>query len=401
VTRRRSASALLGVGIALVAVACGGDAPAATPDPVRAAGAGDAVDARPAVEDWEAVVEEAQGQTVRWWLWGGDERINRYVDDHVVPAAAAAGVRLERVPVGDTADAVQRVVAEVQAGETAGSVDLVWINGENFALGRKAGLWLEDWAGALPNARHVDPATVATDFGVPVDGQESPWSRALFVFAHDQARLPDPPRTFDELLDHARANPGRITYPAPPDFTGSAFVRQVVQALGEEAGFAYLQELQPLLWQEGRTHPRDEAELNRLFGDGQVDLAMSYDPSFVETAVRQGTFPETARPFVLDHGTLNNVSYVTIPANAANRDGALVVADLLLDPELQARKAAPEVLGVPTVLDLERLDAADRGRFPDATDSPYLLTDPGELVAELPAARVEELEQRWRAEVLP
>ena len=174
---------------------------------------------------------------------------------------------------------------------------------------------------------------------MPVEGQESPWSRGLFVFAYDSARIADPPRTFEELLAYAQANPGRVTYPAPPDFTGSAFVRQVVQGLGEEEGFAYLRELQPLLWQQGRTHPGSEAELTQLFGDGQVDLAMSYDPSFVETGVRQGRMPETARPFVLDHGTLYNVSFVTIPANAANRAGALVVANLLLDPELQAIKA--------------------------------------------------------------
>ncbi len=164
---------------------------------------------------------------------------------------------------------------------------------------------------------------------------------------------------------------------------------------------AYLQQLQPLLWREGQTHPGSEAELNRLFGDGEVDLAMSYDPSFVETAVRQGTFPQTVRPFVLDHGTLNNVSYVTIPANATHRDGALMVADLLLDPALQARKADPAILGVPTVLDLETLPPADRDLFTDRVDSPHLLSDTGPLVPELDVDRIEALERRWREDVLP
>ncbi len=155
---------------------------------------------------------------------------------------------LERVPVGDTADAVQRVVAQRRAGKrTGGAVDLIWINGENFASGKQAGLWLKDWARRLPNARLVDweDPSIARDFGVPVDGQESPWSRAAFVFAADSARVPDPPGTLDELLAWARAHPGRFTYPAPPDFTGSAFVRQVVAARGEEAGFAYLKALKP------------------------------------------------------------------------------------------------------------------------------------------------------------
>lgn len=347
------------------------------------------------LDDWAAVEAAAEGQTVTWWLFGGDDRINAYIDEHVVPAAADLGVTLRRNPVDDTADAVNAVLDEVRAGARVGDVDLVWINGENFANGAEAELWRTGWATSLPNAALVDPATVEEDFGVPVDGQESPWSRALFVFAHDTDRLPAPPTSLDELLAYARDNPGRVTYPAPPDFTGSAFVRQVVQALGEDEAFAYLAELEPLLWEGGTTHPADEAELNELFANGVVDLAMSYNPAFVQTGVTQGQFPETIRPFVLQEGTLQNTSYVAMPVTAPSPAGAMVVANLLLDPRLQAIKADPDVLGVPTVLDLDRLDEGQRTLFDDAVDSPYLLADFGELVDELPADRVEALEQRW------
>ena len=351
------------------------------------------------LDDWSAVRAAAEGATVDWWLFGGDDRINSYIDEHVVPAADELGITLRRTPVADTADAVNTVLSTVRAGEEVGTIDLIWINGENFANGVEADLWREDWAGRLPNAELVDPATVDEDFGIPVEGRESPWSRALFVFAHDGARLADPPRSFDELLRFARANPGRFTYPAPPDFTGSAFVRQVVAALGEDAAFAWLAELQPLLWEEGRTFPADEAELNALFADGQVDIAMSYDPAFVVTGVDQGRFPMTTRPFVLEEGTLQNTSYVAMPVTAPDPAGAMVVADLLLEPGLQAIKADPAVLGVPTVLDLQRLDPQQRALFSGATDSPYLLTDYGTLVEELPAARVEVIEQRWIEEI--
>ena len=351
--------------------------------------------------DWDAVVAAAQGQTVDWWLFGGDDRINGYIDDHVVAAAADLGVTLRRVPVSDTADAVQQVLAEQEAGVAEGSVDLIWINGENFAIGKQAGLWLEDWAPTLPNARLLDPSTILEDFGVPIEGQESPWSRAAFVFAHDAARLPEPPATFADLLEHARANPGRVTYPAPPDFTGSAFVRQVVQALGEDEAFEFLAELRPLSWRGGTTFPANEAELNRLFGDGQVDIAMSYDPAFVASGVARGTFPATARPFVMDHGVLQNTSHVTIPGNAADVEGALVIANLLLDPALQAVKADPAVLGVPTVLDLARLEGSARALFDQLASSPLLLVSLRPALAELPVDRVEALERRWRDEILP
>ena len=388
---RAAIGACLALALTVVAVACGGGTSASSP----AAGL---------PGDWAQVRADAQGQTVRWWMYGGDARINDYVREHVVPAAAARGVTLRQVPIDDTADAVQRVLAEREAGkDSGGAVNLIWINGENFALGVEAGLWLEDWAGRLPNAALLDPAdpSLASDFGVPVEGRESPWSRAAFVFAYDPARVGTPPRSVADLLDYARRNPGRVTYPAPPDFTGSAFVRLAAQELGEDEALRALERIRPSLYRSGRSLPKSEAELNRLFGDGQVDIAMSYDPGFVLSGVRSGIFPRRARPFAFER-TLVNTSYVTIPANAANREGAAVVADLLLSPELQAIKADPGVLGIPTVLDPARLDAADRGRLTADGANPYLLgpDELGEPIAELPAAEVTRLEGRWRREVL-
>jgi len=39
---------------------------------------------------------------VRWWLYGGDDKVNAYVDV-VAPAARKLGVQIRRVPVTDTA----------------------------------------------------------------------------------------------------------------------------------------------------------------------------------------------------------------------------------------------------------------------------------------------------------
>jgi putative spermidine/putrescine transport system substrate-binding protein len=359
----------------------------------------------PAVRSgWDGILAGARGQMVRWWMFGGDQRINAYVDGQVAPEGAKLGVTLQRVPVADTADAVQRVLAERRAGKTSGgAVDLIWINGENFAAGKQAGLWLQGWVPRLPNIRNVDlqdPA-IARDLGVPIDGQEAPWSGAAFVFAADQARTPSPPRTFPELLAYARAHPGRVTYPAPPDFTGSAFVRQVVQRLGSrQAGLAFLKALKPHQWRGGQAFPKSEAELNELFSGGQVDLAMSYDPSFVANAVRKGQFPASTRPFLIGGGALVNTSYVAIPANAAHREGAMVVTNLLLDPRLQATKADPDVVGLPTVLDLDRLPAAERRWFQPVSDNPYLLPSFGRPLPELSADQVAPIERQWLREIL-
>lgn len=84
---------------------------------------------------WNEVSAAARGQTVRLWMDGGDGQGNSYVDNTLKPAAAKEGVTLERVPVADTKDALNRVLTEVQAGTRDGAVDLVWVNGDNFGTG--------------------------------------------------------------------------------------------------------------------------------------------------------------------------------------------------------------------------------------------------------------------------
>ncbi len=372
---------------------------------------------------WDEVLAEAEGQTVDLWMYGGDDRGNAYVDDVLAPAAADLGVTVRRVPVADTRDAMRRLLAERAAGEDDGSVDLVWVNGDNFATGQEAGAWLCGWSDDLPNMRYVsdeDPL-VSEDFGVPVEGCESPWHKAQFTFAYDSARVTDPPTTVAGLLDWAEAHPGRFTYPAPPDFTGSVFVRQALYALSGgadavPAGFdesAYdeltpalwerLRDLAPALWREGRTYPRDQVALERLFADGQVDFTMTYGPATLTELVEDGTFPPTTRVLEVEDGTIGNASFLAIPASSPDQAGAMVVADLALSPEQQVAKADPDVWGQFTVLDTALLeDEAARAfdRLPDSPVVPAYDELSRNAQPELSSSWVTPLDEGWRREVL-
>ena len=381
--------------------------------------AGAAVETR----TWAQISEEARGQTVDLWMYGGDQQGNAYVDDVLAPAAADLGVTLRRVPVADTKDAMTRILAERQAGSDDGDVDLVWVNGDNFATGKQADAWRCGWSDKLPNLDLVDPADplVAEDFGTPVDGCEAPWHKAQFTLVYDAARVADPPTSLAGVLAWARAHPGRFTYPAPPDFTGSVFVRQVlystaggyerVPAQFDPAAYDELtpalwdelSDLAPSLWREGRTYPRDGVALDRLYAEGQVDLTMTYGPATLTQLVADGTFPETTRVLSLEEGTVGNASFLAIPASAGDAEGAMVVADLALSPEQQAAKADPDVWGQFSVLDPERLDAAHRAVFERLPASDVV--PPYDVLSrnanpELSSAWVPELDDGWRRAVL-
>ncbi|GAB3252207.1 ABC transporter substrate-binding protein [Alteromonas gracilis] len=404
---RRIASVAAVAGLLAVSAACG-SAPEARTAPDR---------------PWSEVRAEAEGQTVDLWMFGGDARGNAYVDDVLAPAAAELGVELRRVPVADTRDALRRVLAERAAGTEDGTVDLVWVNGDNFATGQEADAWLCGWADDLPNARYVaaDDPLVTEDFGVPVADCEAPWHKAQFTLVYDAARVADPPTTVAGVLDWAERNPGRFTYPAPPDFTGSVFVRQALYALSGGPGevpAAYdedaydaltpalwerLREVAPSLWREGRTHPRDQVALDRLFADGQVDFTMTYGPATLTELVADGTFPPTTRVLQPTDGTVGNASFLAIPASSPDEAGAMVVADLALSPEQQAAKADPQAWGQFTVLDPDLLDADDAARFDALPASPVV---PAYDVLsrnaqpELSSAWVGPLDDGWRREVL-
>lgn len=372
---------------------------------------------------WAQTLQAARGQTVSLWMWSGDPQGNAYVDDVLAPAAAALGVTLKRVPISDTKDAIDRIATEKQAGVTDGSVDLVWVNGDNFRTGRQAGLWDCGWTSTLPNMTYVDPADplLTNDFGTPVDGCEAPWHKAQFTFVYDAARVSDPPHTMLGLLAWAKAHPGRFTYPAPPDFTGSVFVREALYATAggyrsvpasptdASAGkqttdlWSALSALAPSLWRQGSTYPKDSVALDQLFAGGQVDFTMTYGPATLTGLVDRGTFPHTTRVLTLDEGTVGNASFLAIPSTSGHQAAAEVVADLALSPAQQLAAARPSVWGQFTVLDQSRLGAADRAAFASLPASPVVPAYPvlaRNANPELAAAWVPVLDDGWRRHVL-
>ena len=372
---------------------------------------------------WDSVVTAADGQTVNLWMFGGDEQGNAYIDEILAPAAAEEGVTLNRVPVTDTKDALNRVLTELQAGRIDdGTVDLVWVNGDNFRTGKEAGAWLCDWTAMLPNMANVsatDPLLIS-DFGTPVDGCEAPWSKAQFSIAYNAAVVTDPPTTVDGILEWAKANPGRFTYPAPPDFTGSAFVRQVLYSVSggyqnvsaEYSTDAFdtlspelyetLAELAPSLWRGGDTYPADSTQLNKLYADGQIDMTITYGPATLTRLVEDGTYPPQTRVLELTDGTLGNASFLAIPSNAAHQAGAMVVANIALSVEQQVAKADPATWGQFPVLDLSKLTSIEQQQFadlPQSTVVPSFDVLSRNANPELSAAWVPALDEGWRTRV--
>lgn len=376
-------------------------------------------------KDWADILEEARGQVVNFYMWGGSDITNSWISGYVASSVKEQyGITLNMVPVPDIIDTVNKVLGEKQAGKnTDGSVDLIWINGENFRSMRQADLLYGPWSQFIPNSAYVnwqDPS-VAYDFGFPVDGYESPYGKAQFVMVYDSARVSEPPRTIPELFAWAKANPGRFTYAAPPDFTGSVFIRHVCfsaaggyeQFLGEfnEAVFTekfascwgILNEVEPYLWRDGKTYPENRTRMQHLFANGEIDFDMTYTPAEASSFITQGKYPETARTYVFDDGTIANTHYLAIPFNSNHKAAAMVVANFLLSPEAQLSKADPAGWGDLSALDPALLPADWQQKFAGLPRG--IATLPDEILAahrlpELQAVWLTAIEEAWEQKIL-
>jgi len=346
---------------------------------------------------WNDTLAKARGQTVHFNAWAGDEKTNAFIAWVGEETEKRYGVKVVHVKLKDTAEAVQRVVAEKAAARDAGgTVDMIWINGPNFLSMKEQKLLYGPYADRLPNWRYVDTVKKRSnlvDFTIPNEGYESPWRMAQIVFVYDSKRVRTTPTSIAALGAWAKANPGRFTHPGVRNFLGSTFLKQalfelapdpsVLQRPATDANFAsttapmwaWYDALKPNLWRGGTQFPENGPTQRQLMNDGEIDMMISFNPSEAAVSVQSGLLPDSVRTFTLAKGTIGNTSFVAIPYNASAKEGALVVANFLLEPATQARAQDVRQMGNFTVLDLAKLAPEDRKRFDDLPRHPALPTN--------------------------
>jgi putative thiamine transport system substrate-binding protein len=371
-----------------------------------------------ATADWSETLDSAAGQTVYFHAWGGDENINDYIQWAIKRVKDDYDVDVKHVK-NVAPNAVTQILSEKSAGkDNDGAVDLMWVNGENFANMKANGLLYGSFTQDLPNYALVDTENKPTtlyDFTTPVDNLEAPWGMAQLVFQHDTEFVSTPPTSASELLSFAQNNPGRFTYPAPPAFHGTTFVKQVLIELTDQndalyapvelADFDmvtkplwdYLDTLHPLMWQKGKVFTDGAPKMKQLLNDSEIFISLSFNPFDASNAIANGDLPDTVRTHIHDSGTIGNTHFVAIPYNSGSAEGAMVFANFLMSAEAQARKANTEIWGDPTVLAMSKLSEEDRARFESLPKGVATLSNDAlaKVLLEPHASWVEAIEAAW------
>lgn len=182
-------------------------------------------------KSYEEIAQSAKGTTVNFYGWGGNEVLNKWFDNYVVPNMKEKyNITVKRVGM-DIDTILNKLMSDKQTQNSKGTIDVVWLNGENFKTAKDNKLLFGPFLQKIVNYdKYVDKNSkdITTDFGTPVDNMEAPWGKATFTVVKDSAKVNSNIVNTSSLKEAIINNPGKFTYPAPPDFTGSAFVRNII-----------------------------------------------------------------------------------------------------------------------------------------------------------------------------
>lgn len=371
---------------------------------------------------YEQLLEEAKGSTVTFYGWGGDEDLNAWLDDVFAPEMKEKyDITMERVPM-DIDQVLSQLSGEIQAGKEDGSIDMIWINGENFKSAKENNMLYGSFLEKLPNTKKyldLNSDENKYDFGYEIEGYEAPYGKAQLVFMHDSDITSNVPKNTEELLEFAKANKGKVTYPALPDFTGSAFVRNIIYDIcgyeqfqdmkadketvkkAIQPAIDYLVKLNPYLWNEGKSFPADSTQLDNMFMDKEVVMFMSYEPYSVASKIEKGSYTDTTETFIFDKGTIGNTNYMAIAKNSGNKAGAMVAINEMISAKMQASKY--DAIKTLPVVDNSKLSDEEAEMF-DKVDLGKGTLSQEELLSkrlpEMPADLVPIIEEIWLEEVV-
>ena len=335
---------------------------------------------------WEDTLLKSSGQTIFFHAWGGDRNINSYIRWATDEVKKRHNINVKHVKVSDTSNVVARILSEKNAKKDSnGAVDLVWINGENFSMMKKNKLLIrENWIFKIPNSEYLDfknNPSLLNDFGINTEGREMPWGLSQLTFYYDSKFLKTPPRSSMKLKQYILNNKGRFTFPQPPDFVGTSFLKQILTEVisdknllkSEYSPKIHEKELQPLwiwldevtpnLWRKGKNYPSNYLALTELVAEREIDIGMAFNISHASNAISEGRLPKTVRSYIHEKGSLANVHFLTIPYNSSKKGAAKIFVNFLISPYAQLRKQNNKYWGDPSVLSMDKLNMDWKKKF--------------------------------------
>ena len=257
----------------------------------------------------------------------------------------------------------QRALAALQTGGDP-QVDLFESQDPFSPVGAvQAGLWEEFSAQDVSSYDNIVDAAKITPYSLPYRGSQ-------VLLAYDSTKVPEDevPHTWPELTAWIEAHPGEFIY-GRPDRGGSGrnfVVRAIHEANGQNpelfkvdnfsaeavkkdfaGAWKILNDLAPNLY-DNAAYPAGNTPTLQLLAQGAVSMIPAWSDQALQ-AISLGALPDTIKLVQLeDLPFVGGYAASTIPTNAAHLDGALVLTDFLLTPEIQT-SVVQDIGGFPAI----------------------------------------------------
>ena len=344
-------------------------------------------------QSWEQITKKAKGTTVTWMKYTGDKKSNKYINDVLIPGIKEKfDISLKIIP-GQSSSIVSTIMSEKEADVEKGQTDMVWINGETFfQIQQFAGLF-GPFTYKLPSSAFInyeDPI-IKYDFQQEIKGYEAPWGKASFIALTDGAKVKNPPLSMQDFEVYWKANPGKFTLSL--DFTGYTLLKTwLIEIAGGSANlkgnfdkkkydeystklYGFINRNKQYFWKKGETFPESAVTISQLYATGEVNFGFSFGFTAVDKGIKEGLFPKTTIAYVLKAGSIHNASYLAIPFNATNKEGALVVINYLISPEAQIEKSNINNSGGTPIFDITKITPELKAKYEALEKPKYGMTE--------------------------
>lgn len=288
-------------------------------------------------------------------LTAGDQNMVDYINEYLAPLFESQnpGVHVRAVGTGPGDAGSQKILErfEAQAAANAATWDTdVAVVHEKFAGPMVTKGFLAKYRDEIASGALVTRANADMALGTEVKGYVMPMFNSQTALAYNPALLPEPPKSYAELRDWAKAHPGQFGYNGiKGGASGVSFVMGWVYAFGEgdakvlmngpfdaaetakwDAAFAGLSDFT----KDATLTPGNAGTLDML-ARGEIAIGPVWVDMFYSWQAN-GQLPEEFKLVLPAPGMPGQPMHYVIPAHAAHPELARKFVELATSPKVQA-----------------------------------------------------------------
>lgn len=287
-------------------------------------------------------------------LTAGDQNMVDYVNEYLAPIFEKEnpGNTVRAVGTGPGDAGSQKIVERFEAQDKAASqtwdADVAVVH-EKFAGPMVAKGYLANYRGDIATGKLVTSDKAKLALGANVEGYVMPMFSSQTALAYNPALLPNPPKSYEELVAYAEQNPGKFGYNGiKGGMSGVSFVMGWVYAFGGDAdklmhgpfdeavtktwtpAFESLKE-----FTKNATMTPGNAGTLDMLSRGEIAIGPVWVDMFYSWQA-DGRLPPELKLVLPKPGMPGQPMHYVIPAKAANKDLAEKFVALATSPKVQA-----------------------------------------------------------------